>query len=176
MVYRGITLIHSGKVFSPAVKHPYLEGYFNNFNHAPNLLNLGDGNCFAAWFSGPWEGHPFQAILLSRLERGKWTKPSVFQNTQGLEALGNNLFSESSNTGEVLIANKNYASNETNPIKNKLVQNKIAYIKSGFLENSNVQMSEAMTELIIMQKAFSASAKTVTTSDQMIQTAINLKR
>jgi flagellar hook protein FlgE len=33
-----------------------------------------------------------------------------------------------------------------------------------------------MTELIITQKAFSAAAKTVTTSDQMIQKAINLKR
>ncbi len=44
------------------------------------------------------------------------------------------------------------------------------------LENSNVHLSTAMTELIIMQKAFDANAKSITTSDQMIQKAINMKR
>ena len=44
------------------------------------------------------------------------------------------------------------------------------------LENSNVNFSEAMTELIITQKAFSTAAKTVTTSDQMIQRAIDMKK
>jgi len=44
------------------------------------------------------------------------------------------------------------------------------------LETSNTNFSQAMTELIINQKAFSAAAKTVTTSDEMIQKAINLKR
>jgi len=99
-----------------------------------------------------------------------------FQNSQGLEALGGSLFTQSPNSGDMLIANKDFASIQQDPIKNKLVKNKIAYIKSGYLENSNVKMQEAMTELIITQKAFNASAKTITTSDEMIQKAINLKR
>jgi flagellar hook protein FlgE len=36
-------------------------------------------------------------------------------------------------------------------------------------------MATALTELIVMQKAFDASAKSITTSDQMIQNAINMK-
>jgi flagellar hook protein FlgE len=37
-------------------------------------------------------------------------------------------------------------------------------------------MGTALTELIVMQKAFDASAKSITTSDQMIQNAINMKK
>jgi flagellar hook protein FlgE len=37
-------------------------------------------------------------------------------------------------------------------------------------------MSEALTELIVMQKAFNSNAKSITTSDQMIQKAIDMKR
>ena len=44
------------------------------------------------------------------------------------------------------------------------------------LEGSNVKLSQAMTELIITQKAFSSAAKAVTTSDQMIQRAIDMKK
>jgi len=47
---------------------------------------------------------------------------------------------------------------------------------SNRLENSNVVFATALTELIVMQKAFDASAKSITTSDQMIQNAINMKR
>ncbi|WP_456470747.1 flagellar hook-basal body complex protein [Caminibacter sp.] len=97
-----------------------------------------------------------------------------FQNSQGLSSLGNNLFMESPNSGEKLITNQDFfAQNNTS---HSSYPTKIAYIKSGMLEQSNVQLSQAMTELIITQKAFSAAAKTVTTSDEMIQKAINLKR
>jgi flagellar hook protein FlgE len=37
-------------------------------------------------------------------------------------------------------------------------------------------MANALTELIVMQKAFGANAKSITTSDQMIQKAIDMKR
>jgi len=88
-----------------------------------------------------------------------------FQNDQGLESLGGNLFKETSNSNKaILYSNENgeYISG--------------AKILSQKLETSNVNFGEAMTELIITQKAFSSAAKTVTTSDQMIQKAINMKR
>ena len=88
-----------------------------------------------------------------------------FQNDQGLESLGGNLFKETSNSNKaILYSNENgeYISG--------------AKILSQKLENSNVNFGEAMTELIITQKAFSSAAKTVTTSDQMIQKAINMKK
>ena len=86
-----------------------------------------------------------------------------FQNPQGLESIGSNLFKETSNSNKAfLYENKgNYISGSV--------------IKSNTLETSNVNFSEAMTELIINQKAYGAAAKAITTSDQMIQKAINMK-
>ena len=88
-----------------------------------------------------------------------------FVNDQGLESVGGSLFKETSNSNKAFLyedAKGNYL-----PGSN---------IHSHMLETSNVQMTQAMTELIINQKAFSAAAKTVTTSDEMIQRAINMVR
>jgi len=88
-----------------------------------------------------------------------------FQNDQGLESIGGNLFKETSNSNKAILynsANGEYISG--------------AKMLSQKLETSNVKFGEAMTELIITQKAFSSAAKTVTTSDQMIQRAINMKK
>jgi len=87
-----------------------------------------------------------------------------FKNEQGLENIGGNLFKETSNSsiGELFIKNGEYIPS--------------GKIKSNYLESSNVNLTTAITELIVNQKAFSASAKTVTTSDEMIQKAINMKK
>lgn len=86
-----------------------------------------------------------------------------FQNDQGLEKVGSNYFQYTSNSGEAfLYKDKNGEVTKT--------------IYSHKLENSNVQLSQALTELIVMQKAFDANAKSITTSDQMIQQAINMKK
>jgi flagellar hook protein FlgE len=82
-----------------------------------------------------------------------------FQNEQGLDTIGSNLFTPTSNSNDPILYDKEHTK-----------------ILSHALESSNVSFSQAMTELIVTQKAFSASAKTVTTSDQMIQKAIDMKR
>jgi len=87
-----------------------------------------------------------------------------FQNDQGIDSIGDSLFTITDNSNQALLYSKD----------NTYLPG--ASIISGSLENSNVNMTTAMTELIVNQKAFSASAKTVTTSDEMIQKAINLKR
>ncbi len=88
-----------------------------------------------------------------------------FQNDQGLEKVGDTMFKYSSNSGKPI-----FYTNE----KGELVQG--SQVFSNRLENSNVVFATALTELIVMQKAFDASAKSITTSDQMIQNAINMKR
>lgn len=88
-----------------------------------------------------------------------------FNNNQGLDKLGGNLYVETvnSNKGQVFYDETNgYMAGAT------IVASKI--------ESSNVNFSQAMTEVIVNQKAFSASAKSITTSDEMLKTAINLKR
>ena len=87
-----------------------------------------------------------------------------FQNPQGLESIGNSLFKETENSNKAFIYMKN----------GKYIPG--TKIHSHKLETSNVNFAQAMTELIINQKAFNAAAKTVTTSDQMIQKAINMKQ
>ena len=87
-----------------------------------------------------------------------------FKNEQGLLNIGKSLFQETQNSskGEIVIKNNEYIPT--------------AKIKSGFLETSNVNMTKAMTELLVNQKAFASAAKTVTTSDEMIKKAIDMKR
>ncbi len=88
-----------------------------------------------------------------------------FINDQGLSTEGGVYFSTTVNSGKpYLMVDKN----------GKVVQND-KVIKNA-IEGSNVDAHKAMTELIIMQKAFDANAKSITTSDQMIQRAINMKK
>ena len=80
-----------------------------------------------------------------------------FQNDQGLEAISGNRFIASSNSGDPVIYEKNNGQ-----------------IYSRKLENSNVTLETALTELIIMQRSYDATAKTITTSDQMLKNALQM--
>lgn len=55
-------------------------------------------------------------------------------------------------------------------------QLKSSSVMQGMLESSNVDLTVALTELIIMQRGYSANAKSVTTGDEMLKEAIQLKR
>jgi len=88
-----------------------------------------------------------------------------FQNEQGLDSLGQNEFTETNNSGKAFI----YTNNSGEYILDGKIQNYS-------LEMSNVNLAQAMTEVIITQKAFDANSKSITTSDQMIKKAIDMKR
>ena len=49
-------------------------------------------------------------------------------------------------------------------------------IIAGALEMSNVDMAEQFTDMIVTQRGFQANSRTITTSDQMIQELLTLKR
>ncbi len=87
---------------------------------------------------------------------------SVFTNPQGLTASGENLFELSNNSGLAQIG----AASEGG--RGKIV--------AGTLEMSNVDLSDQFTDMIITQRGFQANSRTITTSDQMLQELINLKR
>ena len=88
-----------------------------------------------------------------------------FQNDQGLEKAGSALFKESANSGNPIFF--------TDKSGKSILG---AHISSHNLENSNVDLTVAMSELILAQRTYGASAKSITTSDQMIQNAINMKK
>ncbi len=86
-----------------------------------------------------------------------------FQNDQGLERITGTRFAQSSNSGKAIF------------FKDATGQNIIGTEITNFkLEGSNVEMSSGLTELIILQRAYDANSKSVTTADQMIQKALNM--
>lgn len=86
-----------------------------------------------------------------------------FNNPGGLERQGNTLWAATEASGAVL----NEATNR-NVKPSKVVQ--------GYLEGSNVQVADEMVNLIVAQRAYEMNSKAITTTDEMMQTANNLKR
>jgi flagellar hook protein FlgE len=86
-----------------------------------------------------------------------------FQNDQGLARVGSTYFQESSNSGKAVF----FQDKEGNNVLGTTVLNHK-------LEASNLPMEVGLTELIIYQRAYDASAKSITTADQMIKRAIDM--
>ena len=86
-----------------------------------------------------------------------------FTNRVGLEKIGENLYDQSSASGE--------------PISEWNTQGVIrSQIAQGYLEGSNVNVADEMVNLIIAQRAYEMNSKAITTSDTMLEQANNLKR
>jgi flagellar hook protein FlgE len=85
-----------------------------------------------------------------------------FQDPQKLVNEGNNLYSNMSEAGPLSAA----AAPDTNGLGN---------LQAGALELSNVDLSNEMANLITAQRAFEANSKIITTSDDVLQTLVNLK-
>jgi flagellar hook protein FlgE len=87
---------------------------------------------------------------------------SKFANPSGLDKSGSNYFIETANSGS--------------PLMQVGTQAGIGSIQSGFLEMSNVDLSEEFTEMIVAQRGFQANSRIITTSDEILQELVNLKR
>ncbi|WP_041866015.1 flagellar hook protein FlgE [Sediminispirochaeta smaragdinae] len=85
-----------------------------------------------------------------------------FTNPGGLEKAGESTFVVSNNSGEARIGESGVAG------KGKLI--------AGALEMSNVDLAEQFTDMIVTQRGFQANSRTITTSDQMLQELLTLKR
>ncbi len=84
-----------------------------------------------------------------------------FTNNRGLEAVGNNNFQRTQESGNAIYSTNN---NNTSGVKGKA------------LELSKADLSESLVNLMVFQRAFEANAKSITTSDELLSTLINLKR
>jgi len=99
------------------------------------------------------DGNPY---LLGQLALSK------FNNAEGLEKAGNNNYSASANSGAAQIGTANSKGYGT--------------IRQGTLEMSNVDLANEFTEMIVTSRSYQANSRTITTSDEMLQELINLKR
>ncbi len=87
---------------------------------------------------------------------------TTFNNPAGLEKLGKNLYEYSPNSGQAIVSRPGVGS--------------AGIIVPGTLEMSNVDIAEEFTNMIITQRAFQANSRVITTSDEILQEVVNLKR
>lgn len=86
-----------------------------------------------------------------------------FENPAGLQKVGNNMYLPSTNSGDFKKALK--AGSEG-----------VGNMNPGTLEMSNVDLSREFTDMIVTQRGFQANSRIITTSDEMLQELVNLKR
>ena len=87
---------------------------------------------------------------------------ATFTNNNGLEKLGGNVWGETANSGAPVIGAASTGSR--------------GKINASTLEMSNVDLSHAFTQLIVIQRGYQANSKTITTSDNMLNTLLQLKQ
>lgn len=85
-----------------------------------------------------------------------------FPNNMGLEEIGSNLFKATANSGTPTIGHAGEGGR--------------GGLKSSAIEMSNVDLSRSLTQLIVIQRGYQASSKTITTSDQLLNTLLQLKQ
>jgi len=85
-----------------------------------------------------------------------------FSNNEGLKPLGDNLFVVSDTAGQLTV--------------NKPGEDGLGTLAQGYLEGSNVKLSEEMVNLVLAQRAYELSAKVIQASDEMLSISNNLRR
>lgn len=86
---------------------------------------------------------------------------ATFPSTYGLARIGDNLFAETSKSGEAVIATPGAGRNGT--------------IAAQSREESNVDMATELVQMTIQQRMFQANSQTITTQDAILQTLISMR-
>lgn len=105
-------------------------------------------------------------VILGRYSNGKTLAQgqvalSSFVNPQGLTPLGGNLWAETSGSGQPLIGAPGSGS--------------LGGIQGGALEESNVDLTQELVNMITAQRVYQANAQTIKTQDSVMQTLVNLR-
>lgn len=87
---------------------------------------------------------------------------SSFVNPVGLKRTNQNMFEDGLNSGEPSIGIANTGGRGS--------------VNSGYLESSNVDLAREFTNMIVAQRGFQASSRVISTSDEMLQELVNIKR
>ena len=86
---------------------------------------------------------------------------ATFRNPNGLDSVGDNMWVETIASGQSALAAPGDGLNGT--------------IGSGRVEESNVDMSQELVQMIVQQRNYQANAQSIKTQDQILQTLINLR-
>jgi flagellar hook protein FlgE len=85
-----------------------------------------------------------------------------FNNVNGLEKIGDSMFRTTVNSGIAQVGTAGTSG--------------LGLMTSGLLEMSNVDLAQEFTNLVIAQRGFQANSRIITTSDEILQELVNLKR
>ncbi|MAT41538.1 MAG: flagellar hook-basal body protein [Anaerolineaceae bacterium] len=110
----------------------------------------------------PKDGQVFLVYSNGMREQVAQVAVARFNNPAGLIKSGNTMFQQGLNSGEPQIGLANSGGRGT--------------IAAGYLEASNVDMAQEFTNMILAQRGFQASSRVITTSDEIMQELVNLKR
>jgi flagellar hook protein FlgE len=105
-------------------------------------------------------------IVTARYSNGQ-TKPAgqvevaTFRNPQGLQALGGNAWARTYTSGD--------------PIVGVPGDGNLGVLQSGALEESNVDLTAELVNMITAQRVYQANAQTIKTQDAVLQTLVNLR-
>jgi flagellar hook protein FlgE len=118
--------------------------------------------------SGQLIGVQFEdnGIVLARYSNGE-TRPAgqielaSFRNPQGLEPLGGNAWGRTFASGDPLVG----APGDGN----------LGVLQAGALEESNIDLTAELVDMITAQRVYQANAQTIKTQDQLLQTVVNLR-
>lgn len=86
---------------------------------------------------------------------------AYFANTQGLQAIGNNLWVDTAETGQAVVGAPGTGV--------------LGALQSGAVEDSNVDLTAELVNLIVAQRMYQANAQTIRAQDQILQTLVNLR-
>jgi flagellar hook protein FlgE len=86
---------------------------------------------------------------------------ATFANASGLERSGSNRWLRSANSGSAQVSTPSATS---------------GFVTSGAVEMSNVDLAQSFTNMITAQRGFQANSRVISTSDQMLEELVNLKR
>ncbi|WP_194723073.1 flagellar hook protein FlgE [Noviherbaspirillum malthae] len=84
-----------------------------------------------------------------------------FTNPNGLQPLGNNMWAESSTSGQALVGAPDSAG--------------LGVLQASAVEDSNVDLTAELVNMITAQRVYQANAQTIKTQDQVMQTLVNLR-
>ncbi|GIE80073.1 flagellar hook protein FlgE [Actinoplanes philippinensis] len=87
---------------------------------------------------------------------------ATFKNVNGLEKVGNSLFRTTVNSGYAQVGEPGSAG--------------MGQVISGALEMSNVDLAQEFTNLVVAQRGFQANSRIITTSDEILQELVSMKR
>lgn len=140
--FSGSTQFGSNFSVNSLVADGYTSGRLSGFNVG------GDGMIVGRYSNG-------ETAILGQLVLAN------FANPNGLQALGNNAWAETSASGSALVGVPNTGG--------------LGQLQSSALEDSNVDLTAELVNMITAQRVYQANAQTIKTQDQVMQTLVNLR-